>query len=404
MPPDPPNSGSAPTTLDTITVHGGEATSKAYDAVTMPIVCTATYRFRNTAEIHAFFQGDKEREEYGRYGNPTLRTAESKLAELEGADEAVLFGSGMAAVSTLLFAMLKSGDHVVMTSDCYRRTRQFVTTVLNRFQIAHTLVDPNDIATLEAAIVPGKTKLIISESPTNPFLRVVDIPAMASICDRNPGVKLLIDSTLATPVNQRALELGADVVVHSCTKFMAGHNDLLAGAVCGERGLMSALRDFRGVVGGLLDAHSSYLLIRGLKTLVLRVNRQNESALRLAEWLEEHPSIERVYYPGLRSHPDHRIAAEQMKGYGGVVTFLVQGDLERCSRFIDACRIPLIGPSMGGVETLIEQTALMSFYELPREQRLAIGIRDNLVRLSVGVEGVSDLIADFSQALRSTTT
>jgi cystathionine gamma-synthase len=389
-----------PAALDTVAVHGGEDQERGYHAVATPIVCTATYSFRDTAEIHAFFSGEGPgREEYGRYGNPTVRTAERKLAALEGAEEAALFGSGMAALSTLLFALLKPGDHLVITSDCYRRTRQLIGKVLGRFQIAHSVVEPNDGAALEAAMRPGKTRLIVSESPTNPFLRVLDLPAMAAVRDRHPGVKLLVDSTLASPVNQRALTLGADLVVHSCTKFLAGHNDVLAGVVCGEGGLIGALREFRGVVGGLLDPHSAYLLLRGLKTLVLRVQRQNQSALRVARWLEEQPLVEKVHYPGLPSHPDHEVAVSQMSGFGGVVTFQLAGDLQRCSRFIDACRLPLIGPSLGGVESLIEQPALMSYYELTPEQRLAIGIPDGLVRLSVGVEAADDLIADLEQAL-----
>jgi cystathionine gamma-synthase len=187
--------------------------------------------------------------------------------------------------------------------------------------------------------------------------------------------------------------------VHSCTKYFGGHNDLLAGAVCGQSGIVSALRDARGVFGGILDPHAAYLLIRGIKTLALRVQRQNESALRIARWLEAHPSVEGVYYPGLESHPDHAVAREQMTGGGGVISFLLRGSLEDGSRVLDRCRIAAIAPSLGGVETLIEQPALMSFYELTPEQRLAIGVRDNLIRLSVGIEEVDDLIADLAQAL-----
>ncbi len=388
-----------PPKLGTVAVHGGGTRKNAYDAISTPIVSSATYVFESTAELRDHFEGRIDREEYGRYGNPTVRAAERKIAELEGADDCALFASGMAAATNCLLALLKSGDHVVMTSDCYRRTRQFVGTVLGRYQVASTLVEPGDWAGLESAIRPGKTRLIISESPTNPYLRILDLPRLAALRDRHPGVRLIIDSTFATPINQRPLALGADLVLHSCTKYFGGHNDLLAGAICGKAGMVSALRDFRGVLGGTLDPHSAYLLIRGLKTLDLRLQRQNQNALQVARWLEARPDIERVYYPGLESHPDFEIARAQMSGFGGVVSFLVRGGLDEASRVVDACRLATIAPSLGGVETLIEQPALMSYYELTSEERRAIGIRENLIRLSVGIEDVDDLIADLSQAL-----
>ncbi len=378
--------------------RGGEGRKKAFDAVAQPIVCTATYAFDDTAEIRDHFEGRIQREEYGRYGNPTVRTAERKIAELDGAEDCVLFSSGMAAATTALLALLKSGQHVVMTSDCYRRTRQFVARTLPRYGIENTFVEPGDYEALEAAIRPGKTRLILAESPTNPYLRVADLPRLVAIRDRHPGVKILIDSTFATPVNQRPLEFGVNLVLHSATKYLGGHNDLLAGSLSGKASLVSGLRDLRGVLGGVLDPHAAYLLLRGVKTLDLRVRRQNETALRVATWLEAHPRVERVFYPGLSSHPDHEAAARQMSGFGGVVSFLVKGDLDAASRFIDATTLPIIAPSLGGVESLIEQPALMSFYELTTEERRAIGIFDNLVRLAVGIEDAADLIADLGNA------
>jgi cystathionine gamma-synthase len=379
-------------------VHAGELHQNPHDAITTPIVSTATYVFADTEALRDHFEGRSDREEYGRYGNPTVRTAERKVAALEGAEDAAIFASGMAAATTTLLALLKSGDHVVMTSDCYRRTRQFIVSFLARFGVTSTLIEPGELGALERALQPGKTRVILSESPTNPYLRVVDLPRLAEIKRRFGTAKLIIDSTFATPVNQRPLELGADLVIHSGTKYLGGHNDLLAGVVCGNQGLVSAIRDLRSVLGGVLDAHSAYLLVRGMKTLILRVERQNASALRVARWLEEQPAVERVFYPGLASHPDHPVARAQMSGFGGVVSFFYRGDLQQTSRFIDACRIAQIAPSLGGVETLIEQPALMSFYELTTEQRAAIGIRENLVRMSVGIEECGDLIADLSQA------
>jgi cystathionine gamma-synthase len=383
----------------TLAVHGGEERRKAHDAVTTPIVCSATYAFADTAEIVRYFEGDLEREEYGRYGNPTVRAAEKKIAALEGAEDCALFATGMAAVTTALFELLKSGDHVILTADCYRRTRQFVRTFLSRFGVTHTIVEPGDTAALEDAVRPGKTRLIVSESPTNPYLRVADLRALAKVRDRFAGVNLLIDSTFATPVNQRALELGADLSLQSCTKYFAGHNDVLAGAISGRGPLIAAIRDLRGVLGGNLDPHAAYLLLRGLKTLSLRVEQQNRTALRVAEWLEGHRRVRRVFYPGLPSHPDHAVAREQMKGFGGVVSFLVDGGLRDASRFVDACKLATIAPSLGAVETLIEQPALMSYFELTTEERAAIGIHDNLIRLAIGIEDADDLIADLAQAL-----
>jgi cystathionine gamma-synthase len=382
----------------TLAVHGGEERRKAHDAVTTPIVCTATYGFADTAEIVRYFEGDLEREEYGRYGNPTVRAAERKVAALEGAEDCALFASGMAAVTTALFELLRSGDHVILTSDCYRRTRQFVRTFLSRYGVAHTLVEPGDPDALASAVQPGRTRLIVSESPTNPYLRVADLRALAAVRDRFPGVNLLIDSTFATPVNQRALELGADLVVQSGTKYLAGHNDVLAGAVSGRAPLVAAIRDLRGVLGGNLDPHAAYLLLRGMKTLSLRVARQNQTALAVAQWLEAHPRVKRVFHPGLPSHPDHAVAREQMKGFGGVVSFLVEGGLRDASRLVDACKLATIAPSLGAVETLIEQPALMSYFELTTEEREAIGISDNLIRLAVGIEDAEDVIADLAQA------
>jgi cystathionine gamma-synthase len=395
----PKNENAAKTASSTLAVHGVAPRKQAHHAVTTPIICSSTYVFEDTTELRQYFDGHIEREEYGRYGNPTVREAEARIATLDGAEDCVLFPSGMSALTTTLLLLLKAGDHVVMTSDCYRRTRHFVTVVLAKFGVSATLVDPSDHAAIEAAITPGKTRLVISESPTNPYLRVLDLPRLAQIRDRHPGVRILIDSTFATPINQRPLALGADLVLHSATKYLGGHNDLLAGAICGDAGLLSALRDFRGVIGGILDPHSAYLLVRGMKTLALRVQRQNATALAIARFLEQHPAVERVFYPWLPSHPDHEIARAQMQGGGGVVSFLIAGALDEASKVVDACKIASMAPSLGGVETLIEQPALMSFYEKTTEERLAIGIRDNLIRLSVGIEEEKDLIADLAQAL-----
>lgn len=385
--------------LDTVAVRGGEPRLHAYDAVTTPIVCSATYGFAGRQAISDHFEGRSERMEYGRYGNPTVQVAERKLAALEGTQDAVLFPSGMSAITSLMFALLRAGDHVILTADCYRRTRTFVTTTLAKFGVQSSLVAPGDYAALQAAIVPDRTRLIVAEAPTNPYLRVADIARIAELKRGRPRIKLLVDSTLATPVNVRPAALGADLVAHSCTKYLAGHNDVLSGVLCGSSALIGAVREARGELGGFPDPHGAYLLVRGLKTLPLRMRQHNASAGAVARFLDEHPEVERVFYPGLPSDPDHEVARTQLSGFGGMVSFLCRGDLDRTARFVDGCRLLTIGPSMGGVETLIEQPALMSFYELSSEQRRAIGIADNLVRLSVGLEDPADLIADLGQAL-----
>ncbi len=387
----------------TRSVHGGTKRAKAYNSLTAPIVQTATYTFGDTQELIDFMErktwGDGEdREEYGRYGNPTVSAVERKLAALDGGDEAVLYASGMNAITSLLLSILPAGSHIVITDDCYRRTRQFCLTFLKRFGIETTVVHMGDYETMEASIIPKKTRIIISESPTNPYLRIADLERIAQIGKKH-RVLTLIDSTFATPVNQRPLEWGIDFVLHSATKYLAGHNDVLAGVIVGQGDRMKALRDARGVLGGVIDPHAAYLVDRGIKTLGVRVQQQNETALEVARFLEAHPSIDRVWYPGLKSHPDYNTAASQMEAFGGVVTFEVKGDLKTTSDFIDRMRIPYIAPSLGGVESLIEQPALMSYYEKTTEERLALGIKDNLVRFAVGIEDTNDLINDLEQAL-----
>ena len=383
--------------LSTRAVHGGEARPKLANAATEPIVQTATYTFANTAELTDYFEGRIEREEYGRYGNPTQRVAERKLAALEGAEDGLLFSSGMAAITTTLFAMLSKGAHVVVTDDAYRRTRQFLLQTLRRYGVEVTMVPAGDYERMEEALRPT-TRLIFSESPTNPYNRVLDLERVAEIAGRH-RVKTLIDSTFATPINQQPIAFGIDLVIHSATKYLGGHNDLLAGAVLGSAPLISAIRDLQGITGAVADPFSAYLLIRGIKTLALRVARQNENAERLATFLAAHAKVERVHNPSLPTHPEHAIAARQMRGFGGVVSFEVRGDLAAGTRLVDACRIPRIAPSLGGVESLIEQPALMSFYELSTEERLQVGIKDSLVRYAVGIEDADDLIADLAQAL-----
>jgi cystathionine gamma-synthase len=304
----------------------------------------------------------------------------------------------MNSATTMLLALVPAGGHLVVTTDCYRRTRQFIQTLLPKMGITVTVIDPSDLGALAAALAAQPCSLFFSESPTNPYLRCVDVRAVAALC-RPAGCLVVIDSTFATPVNQRALALGADLVLHSATKYLAGHNDVVAGALAGSAPLVARVRALHSVLGGVLDPHAAYLVLRGLKTLGLRVARHNDNAARLAAALEGHPRVARVHYPGLASHPDHAVAAAQMSGYGGVVSFEIVGDLWATAHFIDACRLPYIAPSLGGVESLIEQPTIISYWDQGPEKRAAVGIKDNLVRFSAGVEDYADIHADIMQAL-----
>jgi len=388
--------------IGTQAVHVGETKDKPYGALTMPIVQTSTYSFEDTAAVVAHMQRKQAelpllRGEYGRYQNPTQATVEHKLAALDGGGDAVLYASGMCAATSVLLTLLSSGDHIILTDDLYRRTREFCLDFLSRFGIETTLVKTGDYAGLEAAIRPH-TRLIFSEAPSNPYLRVLDVPRVAEMV-HGRDILLFIDSTFASPINFRPLEHGADIVVNSATKYLGGHNDLLAGVINSSKRIVADLRFALGMLGGIVDAHNAYMLLRGLKTLAVRVRQQNENGMRVAEFLESQPQVRRVYYPGLPSHPDHDVAQRMMSGCGGVVTFEIDGDLDAAGRFIDALRIPYIGPSLGGVESIIEQPALMSHFTKDKAEREAIGIKDELVRLALGIEDPDDLIADLEQAL-----
>src|SRR2546425_5913374 len=336
-----------PVGLSTLSVHGGEPRPKPANSLATPIVQTATFTFANTQELKDHFDGKIERVEYGRYGNPTQKIAEAKLTALEGSGDCLLFSSGMAAMTAALFAMLSRGTHVVVTDDSYRRTRQFLNQTLSRFGIEVSAVPAGDYDALEDAIRPT-TRVLVSESPTNPYNRILDLERFADI-GRRHRVKTVIDGTFATPYNQRPLEFGVDVVMHSATKYLGGHNDLLAGAVLGSRDLIDAIRSLQAITGAVIDPFAAYLLVRGLKTFALRLERQNANAMAIAEFLAGHPRVAAVHYAGLPSHPEHEIAKKQMRGYGGVVSFEVRGDLAAGSRVVDAVRIPHIAISLGGV-------------------------------------------------------
>ncbi len=386
--------------FSTQAVHAGEEKRKPYGAITTPIIQASTYTFENTAEVLDYMQrlaaNDPDvRDEYGRYGNPTQKVVERKIAALEGGERALLFASGMCAITTALCTLLSSGDHLVMVSGVYRRTHEFAFSYLSRWGIETTTVPIDDPAALAAAIRPT-TRVIFSESPTNPYLRVIDLAPMVEIAKQH-GITTMLDSTFATPINLRPLDYGVDVVMHSATKYLGGHNDLLAGALIGSGETLAPIQSARGVLGGISNPHDAYLLLRGLKTLDLRVRRHNENGLRVAQFLADHPAVHCVHYPGLPSHPDYEIARRQMSGFGGVVSFEIEGDMDKTSRFVDLLRLPYIGPTLGGVESIVEQPATL--FSLDREERYEAGIKDNLVRYALGIEDADDVIADLGQAL-----
>jgi cystathionine gamma-synthase len=303
-------------------------------------------------------------------------------------------------VAGLLLTKLKSGDEIILFDECYHRTRELCVKHLGKFGVVTHLVPACDYDRMEAAI-NANTALLISESPTNPHLSVVDVERFASLGKRH-GVETLIDATLATPYNLRPLEFGVDYVLHSLTKYLAGHNDMLGGVVISSKEKLEPLRRHRGVTGMVNGPHNIYLLLRGLKTFELRMRRHNENGLAVARFLQEHPRVEKVYYPGLPSHKDYEVARRTMKGYGGLVTFTVKdADEFQTAAVVDAVRIPRIAPSLGGVESIIEQPIVMSYHDFTPEQRRAVGIPDNMIRIACGIENPEDLIEDLAQALKA---
>jgi cystathionine gamma-synthase len=383
-----------------LAVHAGEEAEKPRGALTDPIFCATTFTFPNTQALVDYIVQKQPREEYARYGNPTGKTVERKLAALEGAEDAVLYATGMAAIAGLFLAKLSAGDELVLFDECYVRTRDLCEQHLSRYGIVTHFVPTGDYEQLEAAITPA-TRLLVSESPTNPHLSVVDLEQFAAV-GRRHGVETVIDATLATPYNVRPLEFGIDYVLHSCTKYLGGHNDLLAGSIAGAKDKLEPVRAFRGLMGTINAPHNEHLLLRGLKTFALRMRQHNENGQAVAEFLERHPRIERVYYPGLPSHPQHELARRTMRGFGGVVTFTIKdADWRQTARFVDAICIPQIAASLGGTESLIEQPMVLSYFEITPQQRRELGIPDNMIRLACGIENAADLIADLTQALEA---
>jgi len=383
-------------------VHAGLDDSLPYHAIHPAIIQSATYTFESCADLIAYQEANlwgaaNGRTHYSRVSNPTVNACETRLAALDHGEMAILFASGMAAITITLFSMMSRDTHIILGDDSYRHTRDFCVDFLPKFGIETSIVSMEDFDAIEAAIQPN-TRLILCESPTNPYLRVVDLQRLVSLAQKHK-IKTIVDATFATPFNQNPLDFGVDLVIHSASKYLGGHNDLLSGVLIGSAELLSARRPHLTLMGGISDPNTASLLLRGIKTLAVRMEQHNRNAQAIAEFLDGHPAIKRVWYPGLTSHPDHSIATAQMRGFGGVVSFEVDRTLEETSRFIDALEIPVIAASLGGCESLIEQPALMSHFELSPKERLEVGITDGLVRLAIGLEDADDLIADLAQAL-----
>jgi cystathionine gamma-synthase len=381
----------------TIAVWGGEEKSASGRPTQVPIVQSVSFGYDDVDQWLQVGKGIEKGHIYSRNTNPTLEAFEEKVRLLEEAGAATSFSSGMAAISSTLFTLLSPGDRIVSIKDSYGGTSKLFIEFLPRFNIEAMLCETTDHEQIEAEVKKG-CKVLYLETPTNPTLKVIDIAHLAKSA-HDAGAIVVMDNTFATPINQQPLTLGADLVIHSATKFLGGHADALGGAVCGPKDVIKKIYHFREINGAALDPMAAYLLLRGMKTLHLRVARQNESALAIARHLEKHPAVSRVFYPGLISHPQHAIAKKQMSGFGGVLSFILKGDFSALKVFLPRLRLAHRAANLGAVETIAGPPALTSHVECTPEERAYMGIPEGLIRYSVGIEDVGDLLADLNNAL-----
>jgi len=379
---------------ETQAVRGGTDLSKKNGPLSTPIYQTSTFEVTDSQRQVEVTHTDMF---YTRYGNPTHTVAESAIAELEGTDAALLFASGMCAVTTTVLGLLKSGDHIVAQRDIYGGVTKFFTQWLPKLGIEVTLVDTNDYEQHVRAI-RANTKMLYLESPTNPVARVIDLKKVAGIAKQHNLISM-IDSTFATPINQRPAEYGIDLVMHSGTKYFGGHSDLIAGIVAGRQDLIDQIHETRTTLGGSMDPHAAWLLLRGIKTLAVRVQRQNENALKIAQFLAQHPKVRRVFYPFLEGNPQRALAMEQMSGGGGVLSFEVDGTGDDARRLAESLRLFTLAASLGGVDSLVTIPVLTSHAMISAEERRKMGVTEQMIRLSVGIESAGDLIADLDRGL-----
>jgi len=379
---------------ETEAVRGGTSLHKKNGPLATPIYQTSTFEVTDNQEQIRATDTDKF---YTRYGNPTHTVVENSIAELEGTDAALLFSSGMAAITTSILTLVKAGDHIVAQRDIYGGVTKFLTQWLPKLGIETTFVDTNDIEQ-HAAAIRTNTKIIHIESPTNPMVKIVDLGKIAALGKKH-SIVTTIDSTFATPINCRPTEWGIDLVLHSRTKYLAGHGDLICGVAAGRRDLIEQIHKARTMLGCSMDPHAAFLLLRGLKTLAVRVQRQNESALRIAEFLSAHPKVTRVHYPMLKGHAQYELARKQLGAAGGVLSFEIEGSGEDACRVSEACTLFTLAPSLGGVDSLVSLPVLTSHAMIDPELRKKMGVTEQMIRLSVGVENVEDLIGDLGRGL-----
>ncbi|MGH9511184.1 MAG: trans-sulfuration enzyme family protein [Terriglobales bacterium] len=379
---------------ETEAVRGGTELGKKNGPLSAPIFQTSTFQVTDNDQQVRATSTDMF---YTRYGNPTNTVVENAIAELEGADAALLFSSGMNAITTSILALVKSGDHIVAQEDIYGGVTKFLTSWLPKLGVETTFVETTKYDQHARAIRPN-TKLLYLESPTNPTLKVVDLPRVAALAKEH-GLITVIDSTFATPINQRPFEHGIDLVMHSGTKYFAGHSDLICGAVAGRKDLIDIIHSTRTTLGGNMDPHAAWLMLRGIKTLAVRVQRQNESALRVAEYLALNRKVKRVYYPFAEGHPQRALAMETMRGGGGVLSFEIDGSGEDAQRLAESLNLFTLAPSLGGVDSLVSIPVLTSHAMISADHRRKMGVTEQMIRLSVGIENAEDLIADLEQAL-----
>jgi len=385
--------------LGTLSVWAGEEEHLLNHATQVPVVLSVSFGYDDVDEWLAVARGQKAGHIYGRNTNPTVQVFEEKVRQLEGAEAATSASTGMGIIHSTLFALLSPGQRVVSVKDTYGGTNRIFTEFLTRFGIRVALCDTTDHEAIEHEVAQG-CQVLYLESPTNPTVKVVDLARLAAAGHRARAT-VIVDNTFATPINQNPLQLGVDLVLHSATKFLGGHADALGGVVCGKRELVERIFHYREINGATLDPMSAYLLLRGMKTLHLRVRQQNESALHIARFLESHPTVERVFYPGLESHEGHEIARRQMRGFGGVLSFMLKDNtFDAVRRFLPRLRFAHAAANLGAVETVAGPPATTSHVECTPEQRAAMGIPESLIRYSVGIEDTDDLIADLQQALR----
>ena len=382
----------------TLAIHG-DLKDKQFRSVVYPIYQTSTFAVEKSDDYQKFIDEVEDFYIYSRYGNPTVKEVEKRLALIENAEDSILFSSGMSAITTTILSYVQSGDEIVSLSSIYGVTYRFFRDYLPNFGVKVKFVELENIDEIEK-LITARTKLIYFETPVNPTTRIIDIEKVVKLAKRE-NLTTIIDNTFATPINQNPLDLGVDIVLHSATKYLSGHSDLILGCVMSSRERIERIRKFKNVFGGNPDPHQAFLLGRSLKTLELRVKRQNENALQLAEFLSSHRKVRKVFYPGLSTHPEHELAKRQMRGFGGMLSFEIDGDIERAKKFCDSLKVALNATSLGSVETLVSIPILTSHVKMSRDELEKVGISESMVRVSVGIENIEDILWDFEQALDS---